>query len=39
LAGDLDRLDRSSHLYPDGPIAVERLRVIGTAMAEAGVFG
>ena len=27
------------YLYPDGPIAVEALRVIGTAMAEAGVVG
>jgi hypothetical protein len=26
-------------LYPDGPIAVEALRVIGAAMAEAGVVG
>src|ERR1700756_3026433 len=29
--------DSSYHLYPDGPIAVEALRVIGAAMAEAGV--
>jgi hypothetical protein len=27
------------NLYPDGPIAVEALRVIGPAMAEAGVVG
>jgi DNA end-binding protein Ku len=27
------------YLYPDGPIAVEALRVIGVAMAEAGVVG
>jgi hypothetical protein len=26
-------------MYPDGPIAVEALRVIGVAMAEAGVVG
>jgi DNA end-binding protein Ku len=31
--------DSPYHLYPDGPIAVETLRVIGTAMAEAGVVG
>jgi hypothetical protein len=32
---------RSNYLYlhPDGPIAVETLRVIGAAMAEAGVVG
>src|SRR6201987_1626292 len=29
--------DSSYYLYPDGPIAVEALRVIGAAMAEAGV--
>jgi len=27
------------YIYPDGPIAVETLRVIGAAMAEAGVVG
>jgi DNA end-binding protein Ku len=27
------------YLYPDGPIAVETLRLIGAAMAEAGVVG
>jgi DNA end-binding protein Ku len=27
------------YLYPDGPIAVETLQVIGAAMAEAGVVG
>ena len=27
------------YLHPDGPIAVETLRVIGAAMAEAGVVG
>jgi DNA end-binding protein Ku len=31
--------DRPYYLYPDGPIAVEALRVIGAAMAEAGVVG
>jgi DNA end-binding protein Ku len=29
----------SYYLYPDGPIAVETLRVIGAAMAEVGVAG
>jgi DNA end-binding protein Ku len=29
----------SYYLFPDGPIAVEALRVIGAAMAEAGVVG
>ena len=29
--------DSSYYLHPDGPIAVETLRVIGAAMAEAGV--
>ena len=33
------RLDSSYYLYPDGPIAVETLRVIGSAIAEAGVVG
>jgi len=39
--GDLDPiyLDSSYYLYADGPIAVETLRVIGAAMAEAGVVG
>jgi DNA end-binding protein Ku len=39
--GDLDPIyfDSSYYLYPDGPIAVETLRVIGAAMAEAGVVG
>ena len=27
------------YLYPDGPVAVETVRVIGAAMAEAGVVG
>jgi DNA end-binding protein Ku len=31
--------DNLYYLYPDGPIAVETLRVIGAAMAEAGVVG
>ena len=31
--------DTPYYLYPDGPIAVEALRVIGVAMAEAGVAG
>jgi DNA end-binding protein Ku len=39
--GDLDPVyfDSSYYLYPDGPIAVEALRVIGAAMAEGGVVG
>ncbi|HKD30934.1 MAG TPA: Ku protein [Xanthobacteraceae bacterium] len=39
--GDLDPVyfDSSYFLYPDGPIAVETLRVIGAASAEAGVVG
>jgi Ku protein len=39
--GDLDPVyfDSSYYLFPDGPIAVEALRVIGAAMAEAGVVG
>src|SRR5215472_13725437 len=39
--GDLDPiyLDSSYYLYADGPIAVEILRVIGAAMAAAGVVG
>jgi DNA end-binding protein Ku len=38
---DLDPVyfDSSHYLYPDGPIAVETLRVIGAAMAQAGVVG
>ncbi len=38
---DLDPVyfDSSYYLYPDGPVAVEMLRVIGAAMAEAGVVG
>jgi non-homologous end joining protein Ku len=31
--------DSPYYLYPDDPIAVETLRVIGAAMAEAGVVG
>jgi DNA end-binding protein Ku len=31
--------DSPYYIYPDGPIAVETLRVIGAAMAEAGVVG
>jgi len=31
--------DSPYYVYPDGPIAVEALRVIGAAMAEAGVVG
>jgi hypothetical protein len=39
--GDIDPVyfDSPYYLYPDGPIAVEALRVIGAAMAEAGVVG
>ena len=39
--GDIDPVyfDTPCYLYPDGPIAVEGLRVIGAAMAEAGVAG
>src|SRR5271169_3518511 len=38
---DIDPIyfDSPYYLYPDGPIAVETLRVIGAAMAEAGVVG
>ena len=38
---DLDPVyfDSPYFVYPDGPIAVEVLRVIGAAMAEAGVVG
>jgi DNA end-binding protein Ku len=31
--------DSPYYVYPDGPIAVEALRVIGAAMAQAGVVG
>jgi hypothetical protein len=31
--------DTPYYLYPDGPIAVEGLRVIGAAMVQAGVAG
>src|ERR1700739_4931871 len=39
--GDIDAVyfDSAYYLYPDGPIAVEALRVIGAAMIEAGVAG
>jgi DNA end-binding protein Ku len=39
--GELDPVYFNSayYLYPDGPIAVETLRVIGAAIAEAGVVG
>jgi DNA end-binding protein Ku len=39
--GDIDPVyfDTPYYLYPDGPIAVEALRVIGAAMAEACVVG
>ena len=39
--GDIDPVyvDAPYYLYPDGPIAVEALRVIGVAMAEASVAG
>src|SRR5947208_6480730 len=39
--GDIDPVyfDSSYYLHPDGPIAVEALRVIGAAMVEAGVVG
>jgi DNA end-binding protein Ku len=39
--GDIDAVyfDSPYYLYPDGPIAVEALRVIGVAMAEAGAAG
>jgi Ku70/Ku80-like protein len=40
-SSDIDPVyfDTSYYLYPDGPIAVEALRVIGAAMADAGVVG
>jgi DNA end-binding protein Ku len=39
--GDIDPvyLDSPYYLYPDGPVAVETLRVIGAAMAEAAILG
>jgi len=39
--GDIDPVyfDTPYYLYPDGPVAVEALRMIGVAMAEAGVAG
>ena len=39
--GNIDPVyfDSPYYVYPDGPIAVEALRVIGAAMAEAGVVG
>jgi DNA end-binding protein Ku len=39
--GDIDAVyfDSAYYLYPDGPIAVEALRVIDAAMTEAGVAG
>ncbi|MDQ6876236.1 MAG: Ku protein, partial [Candidatus Dormibacteraeota bacterium] len=39
--GDLDPVyfDTPYYLYPDGPIAVEILRVVGAAMADAGAVG
>lgn len=39
--GDIDAVyfDSPYYLYPDGPIALEALRVIGAAMTEAGVAG
>src|SRR5215469_1958736 len=39
--GDIDAVyfDSPYYVYPDGPIAVEALRVIGAAMTEAGVTG
>lgn len=39
--GDLEPvyLNSAYYLYPDGPIVVETLRVIGAAMSEAGVAG
>ncbi|MBV8400985.1 MAG: hypothetical protein JOZ17_19970, partial [Acetobacteraceae bacterium] len=38
---DIDRVyfDSPYYVHPDGPIAVEALRVIGAAMAQAGVVG
>jgi DNA end-binding protein Ku len=39
--GDIDPvyLDNAYYLYPDGPVAVETVRVIGAAMTEAGLAG
>jgi DNA end-binding protein Ku len=39
--GEIDPvyLESPYYVYPDGPIAVEALRVIGAAMAQAGVVG
>lgn len=39
--GDIDPVyfDTPYYPYPDGPLAVEGLRVIGAAMAQAGVAG
>jgi DNA end-binding protein Ku len=39
--GEIDPVyfDSAYYVYPDGPIAIEALRVIGAAMAEAGVVG
>jgi DNA end-binding protein Ku len=39
--GDIDPiyLDSAYFLYPDGPVAIETLRVIDAAMAEAGIVG
>src|SRR5256714_7571751 len=39
--GEIDPVyfDSPYYVYPDGPIAVEALRVIGAAMAEVGVVG
>ena len=39
--GEIDPVyfDAPYYLYPDGPIAVEALRVIGVAMARAGIAG
>jgi DNA end-binding protein Ku len=39
--GDIDPVyfNNAYYLYPDGPIAIETLRVIGAAIVEAGVVG
>jgi DNA end-binding protein Ku len=39
--GEIDPIyfDSPYYVYPDGPIAIEALRVIGAAMAEVGVVG
>jgi DNA end-binding protein Ku len=39
--GEVDPVcfNRPYYLYPDGPMSVEAIRVIGTAMTEAGVVG